>query len=281
MKRFAVLAILVAALAGCGQSAERKPPEIKLYAMECGRIHVTDADAFADDGSFAEQARDMVDPCYLIRHPDGDLLWDSGLPDLLNEQADGVTQGPFQLSMPTKLVTQLAQLDLAPGDIDFISLSHSHFDHLGNAALFASATWLVDPDERAHMFRPEARADAQFASYSALENFRQRAIEGDGDFDVFGDGSVIIVQAPGHTPGHTILRVNLLHAGPVLLTGDLWHMAESRARRTVPRFNTSREQTLASMDKAEALARATGALVVRQHVPQDFAGLPKFPEALN
>ena len=66
-----------------------------------------------------------------------------------------------------------------------------------------------------------------------------------------------------------------------LLTGDMWHLAESRERRTVPRFNTDRAQTLVSMDKIEALALETGARVVRQHVPEDFAALPRFPEALN
>jgi hypothetical protein len=61
----------------------------------------------------------------------------------------------------------------------------------------------------------------------------------------------------------------------------MYHLAESRERRTVPRFNTDRAQTLASMDKVEALARDTGARVIRQHVQEDFDSLPRFPEALN
>jgi glyoxylase-like metal-dependent hydrolase (beta-lactamase superfamily II) len=139
----------------------------------------------------------------------------------------------------------------------------------------------VDADERAYLFRPEARADAQsFGFYNQLETAETRLIEGDGDYDVFGDGSVVIVQAPGHTPGHAILRVNL-PSRTVLLTGDMWHLAESRERRMVPRFNADRAQTLASMDKVEALARRTNARVVRQHVQEDFDSLPRFPEALN
>ena len=97
---------------------------------------------------------------------------------------------------------------------------------------------------------------------------------------MFGDGAVTIVQAPGHTPGHTVLLLKL-KSGAVLLTGDLWHVAEARAKRTVPRFNVSRPQTLASMDKVEALARDTGARVVRQHVVEDFTALPAFPAALE
>jgi glyoxylase-like metal-dependent hydrolase (beta-lactamase superfamily II) len=132
------------------------------------------------------------------------------------------------------------------------------------------------------MFDAEHRADPQdFNNYNQLENAETRLIEGDGDYDVFGDGSVRIIQAPGHTPGHTVLMVRLPNAGAVLLTGDMWHLAESRERRLVATFNTDRVQTLASMDKVEALASDNDALVVRQHVQEDFDALPRFPEALN
>jgi glyoxylase-like metal-dependent hydrolase (beta-lactamase superfamily II) len=131
------------------------------------------------------------------------------------------------------------------------------------------------------MFREDARASEQFPLYAALENASTTLIEGDADYDLFGDGSVIIVQAPGHTPGHTILQVNLPNAGTVLLTGDMWHMAESRVNRRVPTFNSDRAQTLASMDKIEALAIATNARVVRQHVIEDFEAMPAFPAAMD
>ena len=75
--------------------------------------------------------------------------------------------------------------------------------------------------------------------------------------------------------------VTLAETGPVILAGDLWHIAESRPNRRVPVFNVDREQTLASMDKVEALADVTGARVILQHVPEDFEALPEFPEALE
>jgi glyoxylase-like metal-dependent hydrolase (beta-lactamase superfamily II) len=180
-----------------------------------------------------------------------------------------------------KLTDQLAQLGLQPSDIEYLSVSHSHFDHIGNGGLFARSTWIVDPDERTHAFRPEVRTEQAFASYSALQNAPTRLIEGDADLDVFGDGSVVIIPTPGHTPGHTVLLVRLREAGAVMLSGDLWHMAESRAARRVPRFNTDRAQTLQSMDKFERIARETGARVVIEHVPADFEALPRFPEALQ
>lgn len=284
------LSVLAVALAACGRGPipnEGKPEAaaqagaVALYALECGRITVTDADAFADNGAFKGVRREFVDPCYLIRHPKGDFLWDSGIPDAVSDLPGGLKAGVFEITRPKKLVDQLAQLNLKPADITFFSISHSHFDHLGNANLFAGATFLADKEERAFMFRPEARADADsFASYQALEGAKTTLIEGDGDFDVFGDGSVRLIAAPGHTPGHRVLLVTLA-SGAVLLTGDLYHLAESRERRTVPRFNTDRAQTLQSFDKLEQIARDTGARVVRQHVPEDFAALPAFPEPLR
>jgi N-acyl homoserine lactone hydrolase len=111
--------------------------------------------------------------------------------------------------------------------------------------------------------------------YGALETAKTVLIT--DDYHVFGDGSVRIIQSPGHTVGHTVLLVHLADAGPVLLSGDLWHLAESRAHRRVPPFNVDRAQTLASMDKIEAIVRTTGARVVIQHEAADIAALPRFP----
>jgi glyoxylase-like metal-dependent hydrolase (beta-lactamase superfamily II) len=283
MKR--VLIALSVAAAACGQTAQQAAaPQVELYAMECGRGAFADVGVFADDGSFDGQSRELVDPCYLIRHPNGDLIWDTGFPDAVADMPDGLelTAIGAHVTVRVKLADQLAQIGLTPADVEFVSFSHAHGDHTGNGNMFAASTWIVDADERAYLFRDEARADAQsFAAYNQLESAETRLIEGDGDYDVFGDGSVTIIQTPGHTPGHTVLLVRLPNAGPVLLTGDMYHLAESRERRTVPVFNTDRAQTLQSMDKVERIASETGARVIRQHVQEDFDALPRFPEALN
>lgn len=259
---------LLALTAAAGLAAAAAPAQaadVKLYALDCGTFSLPDADMFADDGAYKGRKVEMVVPCYLVRHPKGDLVWDTGVP----ESQD-------------KLLTQLKALGLEPKDIEYVSISHSHFDHIGNAGAFASSTWIVDPDEKAYAFRPEARKNAAaFGRYSALETAKTAAVEGDGPHDVFGDGSVQVIPAPGHTPGHTLLLVKLPKAGAVLLTGDLWHLAESRAAKRVPRFNVDRAKTLESYDKAEAIAAKEKARVVRQHVPEDFTSLPKFPQALD
>jgi glyoxylase-like metal-dependent hydrolase (beta-lactamase superfamily II) len=276
---------LVAALAACTPPAQRAlAPAIDLDAMDCGHAQFSDIGVFADDGSFDGHTRELIVPCYLIRHPSGDLIWDTGLPEAIADMPDGFSpQGfPAHFEVPVKLTAHLAQLNLTPADIEYVSFSHMHSDHTGNGNLFTASTWIVDGDERTRMFDAEHRADPRdFNNYNQLETAETRLIEGDAEYDVFGDGSVTIIQAPGHTPGHTVLLVRLPNAGPVLLTGDMWHLAESRERRTVPRFNTDRAQTLASMDKVERIASETGARVIRQHVPEDFAALPTFPAALN
>ncbi len=258
-------------------------PAVKLYAMNCGSLAFTDVDPFADDHSMKGVARTFVDSCYLIRHPKGDLVWDTGVPEAIADMPDGLTPKdfPVHITVPKKLSAQLAELGLAPDDIEYLSFSHLHFDHTGNANLFAGSTWIVDADERAAMFSESARKGEDFAAYAALEHAKTELIEGDASRDVFGDGTAVIFQAPGHTPGHAVLLVKTARGGNVLLSGDMWHLAESREKRLVPSFNADRAQTLASMDKVEALAREHDARIIRQHVPEDVASLPAFPAPLE
>ncbi|MEO8010761.1 MAG: N-acyl homoserine lactonase family protein, partial [Dokdonella sp.] len=214
-------------------------PAVKLYAINCGDLTFADVDAFVDDGSMKGVARDFIDPCYLIRHPSGDLIWDTGVPEAIADMPDGVKpEGfPVHITVKEKLTAQLAELGLAPADIEYLSFSHMHFDHTGNGNLFAASTWIVDADEHAAMFSETARKGDDFAAYAKLEDAKTVLIEGDAAHDVFGDGTVVIHQAPGHTPGHTVLLVKTAASGSVLLTGDMWHLSESREKRLVPSFN--------------------------------------------
>lgn len=285
MKKLMMSVAALAMLTACGQTTEQAhAPAVELYAMDCGRASFADVGMFADDGSMNGQSRELVVPCYLIRHPSGDLIWDTGFPSAIAAMPGGrmdLPQMGATVTLATTLEAQLAQLNLTPTDIEFVSFSHQHGDHTGNGNLFAASTWIVDPDERAYMFSEEARGGSAFPGYAQLENAQTRLIEGDADYDVFGDGSVTIIQAPGHTPGHTMLLVRLPNAGPVLLTGDMFHLAESRERHLVPSFNTDRAQTVASQAVVERVASETGARVIRQHVAEDFTSLPAFPAALN
>lgn len=251
-------------------------PAVRLYALAGGEVVVAGSDwaDFADDGAYSDRtaALTLPVPAFLVRHPQGDLIWDTGMSRTRTDLGEWATPGP-------SLADQLRQVGLEPGEIRFLGLSHGHWDHSGNAGLFARSTWIVNPLERAAMFDAESRASEAMDDYGALESADTRLIT--EDHDLFGDGSVVIVQAPGHTPGHSVLLLRLPDAGPILLSGDLWHMVESRRHRHVPTFNTDRDQTLTSMDRAEALAASVGARVIVQHDQADFDSLPRFPRFLG
>jgi len=259
---------------------------LHMYMLDCGTIQISDLDAFSSAGDYAGQTGVFADTCWLIRHPDGDLLWDLGLPSELvgaGEQESDV----FTLSMDRTLTEQMRDFGYAPWDLDYIAISHSHFDHTGQADQFQEAKWLVHQAEYDSMFpeTPEALEndpdiDGEVTDpYSSFASLTHETFI--GEHDVFGDGSVVIFPTPGHTPGHTTLQVMLPETGPVLLTGDLYHRRESRELRRVPRFNSDEAQTLASMDAFEARAASLGAQVIIQHSQADTAELPRPPEALR
>ena len=235
-----------------------------------------DGDLMSDDGRFKGRPIELPLPCFLIRHPRGDLIWDTGPPEAIAKLPAGINIAGARTVVRRTITAQLAELGLRPQDIAYLSISHSHRDHAGNVGLFTNATWLIDPRERAWMLRPGGVPDQQ----KALASLKLKLIDSD-PYDLFGDGSVEIIRAPGHTPGHTVLLLRLAHAGPVLLAGDLWQTDESRRDRLVPRINTDRAETLASMQKIEAVIAASHARVVRQHVMEDVLALPAFPAALD
>lgn len=281
----------LAAVAACAKAPEAPKEEaapviertvdaLRLYVFDCGRIDVSNMGIFDRGGAYEGQPRAMADSCYLVRHPQGDLMWDAGLPDSINSAPDGVTDGVFKMTVPKTLQGQLERIGAPPAAIEFFSISHSHFDHVGNANLFKDATFIVHEKELAHMFRPEARQDAQaFSGYSDLEAAKKATFS--DSYDVFGDGKVIIAAMPGHTPGHAVLLVNLEHSGPILLTGDLYHLSPAREKKTIPVFNTDATETLASMEKFEQLARDSSARVIIQHELADFDNLPRAPAYLD
>lgn len=269
-------------LAGSGAAFAADPiNEVRLYAIDCGQITIKDAAPFSDTGDYDGKKLDAIVTCYLVRHPKGTLLWDAGLNDEIAKSPEGVEAGGgnFHMKVKKPLIEQLAGIGVTPADVNFIAFSHLHFDHTGNANAFTQSTWLMNKAELAavNSDAPPFGMDPSLVSAhktAKLETFA-------GDHDVFGDGKVIIRTAPGHTPGHQVLQIELASAGPVILSGDLYHTHENRKEKNVPAFNTSRADTLASFDRVEKLIANRKARFVVQHVPADFAALPKFPAYLK
>ncbi len=246
---------------------------LTVNVLDCGTIAVSDMDAFSSAGDYAGQPDELTNTCYLINHPNGHLLWDLGLPSALIG-APPFTQQVFTVSVEKSITDQMAELGVVPSELTYVSISHSHFDHIGQVDQVQGATWLVNQKEYDAMFPPDGSpiADPSLAANFALFAPMERQIIG-AEHDVFGDGSVIIFQTNGHTPGHASLQLMMPESGPVLLTGDLYHRSESRALSRVPRFNVSEEDTLASMAAFEARGADLGARVIIQHEPADVTPL--------
>ncbi len=254
--------------------------DVKLWRLDCGSILVKDLSAFSDTYDYAGKTRTLTDSCYLIKHDADYLLWDTGLPaELLNAPLD--PKAPMAPTLKVTLTTQLEKLGLTPDQIGLVGISHYHFDHTGQAAAFPKAKLLMGAPDLAAMKSdplPFAAVPAHLKPW--LQDGAPLESEA-GDKDVFGDGSVMMLSMPGHTPGSYALLVRLAETGPVLLSGDVVHFEEQFKVNGVPPFNEDRSDSLASMDRLKHLAKTLKATLVVQHDASDVKRLPAFPASAD
>jgi glyoxylase-like metal-dependent hydrolase (beta-lactamase superfamily II) len=213
------------------------------------------------------------------------LIWDTGAvpDDSWTPNGGFVTQRVTlpdgqkrEADVDKTLRGQLAEIGYAPSDINYLAMSHYHYDHTGNANEFAGATWLVPQLERDVMFGgAKVYGSLQPSTFSALQKSKTIILK-DNDYDVFGDGRVIIKSAPGHTQGHQVLYVKLAKTGGVVLSGDLYHYPAERTLDRVPTFDFSPEQTRASRVALDAFLKKTNSQLWIQH---DFAGNAKLKKS--
>jgi N-acyl homoserine lactone hydrolase len=271
-----ILASLIASSPAIAQN-------VRLYVFDNGVLRGLDPAAF----HFKKEevaVTDMVCASYLIVHPKGTLLWDSGvIPD--NAIEAGKTEekrGVGTIKATKTLKSQLASVGYEPKDITYFALSHDHFDHTANANAFAGSTWIVQQPERDAMFpqKPAPGTVTAAATYAALKDSKTKILHGE-DYDVFGDGTVVIKAAYGHTPGHQVLYVKLTRTGPVLLAGDLYHYQEERGTDKTPTFEFNGPQSLASRAAVEAFIKKTGAQLWIEHDLASFNKQKKAPAYYN
>ena len=254
--------------------------ELRLYVLDCGHATFKDMGGFSDTGEYDGMPGEIAAPCFLIRHPKGDLLWDAGLGDHFAIPKEGSDAAPgVHVTVPATLLAQLQALDLTPKDINYIAFSHLHWDHTGNANEFGGSVWIMNKAELEAALTLPPPGGVLPETWSAYKNAKNEIIE--GDFDVFGDGTVMILRAPGHTPGHQVLKLKLQKSGVVILSGDLYHLETSRAFKGVPVYNANRADTLASMSRIETIIKNTRGRMIVQHDPIDFNSLPKPPAYLD
>jgi N-acyl homoserine lactone hydrolase len=262
-----MLAAGVGLFAGLAVSAQAAP-EVSLARFDCGtpQAPISVNQRFSDTFAYGELKIQFVFSCYLVKHGDDYMLWDTGHAMTAPNVAPKVS-----------LVDYLAKIEVNPDQIKYVGISHYHADHTGQIASFPKATLLIGAKEWEAITSPKP---AEGVNYKPFESW----IKGDSkvepqatDKDVFGDGTVIMLRTPGHTPGHSSLLVKLPQMGAVILTGDAAHFHENYDSDGVPVFNYDRAQTVASIERIKKIAANLKANVIIQHDARDVDKLPVFP----
>src|SRR5947209_4166356 len=258
----ALAATLATSLAVTQASAQGAKPGVeRLYILNCGEGVAGDISRWSP-GVNVGKSMDFVDNCYLIKHSQGWMLWDTGVTDAIAAMPEG--QRPADPRMthwrrPKTLASQLDALGVKPADIKYIAISHTHPDHIGNVEMFPQAMLLV---QKAEYEWPNPLGVGRFKPEHPVTKL-------EGDRDVFGDGSVTIIATPGHTPGHQSLLVKLPQTGALVLSGDAVHFKGNWENRGVPSNNTDKEKTLASMQRiADVLAKEKAQLWINHDKAQ-------------
>jgi len=251
-----------------GLAAPAQAADLSIARLDCGTSPppVVVNERFSDTYAFPGLKLTFVFSCYIIKHGDDYLLWDTGHAMTMPNVAPKVS-----------LVDQLAKINITPDQIKYVGISHYHADHTGQIASFPKATLLIGAKEWDAISAPKP---AEGVNYKPFESW----IKGDSkvepqpiDKDVFGDGSVIMLRTPGHTPGHSSLLVKLVEMGPVIITGDAVHFRENLDTVGVPAFNFDRAQTVASIERLKKIAANLKATIIIQHDARDVEKLPPTP----
>jgi N-acyl homoserine lactone hydrolase len=267
-----LLALGVCANALISASASAQAPEVTLTRLDCGTPNPPTevSQRFTDIYAYAGVKLTLVYSCYLIKHGNDYMVWDTGQP---------TTAGPVAPKVP--LPELLGKLELKPDQIKYVGISHYHGDHIGQVAALPQSTLLIGKGDW------DVLVDAKTAKIAGTDNANfTHWVSGGGkvepvrlDQDVFGDGTVVMLNTPGHTPGHHVLLVKLKEMGNVILSGDMAHFRENYDLEGVPSFNTDRSQTIASIERVKQIAKNLNATVIIQHDARDVGKLPAFPAA--
>jgi N-acyl homoserine lactone hydrolase len=254
----------------------------RMYVFECGESKTKDVSANWSPGVDVGVSREFSDNCYLIAHGNRLFLWDTGMSDSIAAKPEGVSVagGLLTLWMRKPLAGQLEALGIPPASVTDIAFSHFHADHAGNANLFTSAKLYIQEVEYDAAFGEDA---AKFGFNQALYSklHANPTVKLNGDHDVFGDGSVVILATPGHTPGHQCLLVRLPERGVVVLSGDMAHFQENWTNRRIPSRNFNQDESAASMEKVAAVLARESAELWINHDKAQSATIPKAPAAVR
>ena len=236
-----------------------------------------------DSGTLALGGVEVPVPFYLLRHPQGDVIVDGGNPLAVARDPRAHWGGladifVVRMTEEQHCAAQLARLGINPESVAHVVQTHLHIDHTGALGHFPNATVIVHERELEAARRAESPESTGYvrADYERPE-LRWQTIG--GEHDLFGDGSVRLIETPGHSAGHMSLLLALDQTGPMLLTADASDNRDQWEGRAHPRALHSREAAARSLDALRALAADTGARVVFGHDPENWARLVHAPQS--
>ena len=247
---------------------------MKMHVLSGGRLKMRKHIYFPDTDR--NETIELPVNCILLRHPQGNVLFDTGChPDVVND-AEG-RWGPLArvmiplMSAEDNVVSGLRAVGLSPDDIDVVVCSHLHPDHCGCNQFFTKARILVRAEELA----AARSADALGAGYLPVEwdhPLNYQAVT--DDLDLFGDGAIRLVHLPGHTPGTMGAVVTLKHSGRFLLAADAVSIRASLDGDIIPKNTWNRDLCRDSFAKIRAI-EADGATVICGHDDAQWRSLRK------
>jgi N-acyl homoserine lactone hydrolase len=241
----------------------------KLYRLDCGRSLANDESVWTP-GENVGRDIEFSSTCWLIKHGNEWLLWDTGVPQSALNDPRGWSTLPKLIvyHLDKSLTEQLAEIGLKPRDIGRVAISHTHGDHIGNMGLFPDSTILMQRAEYTWIHSPDGSNDNVNQLMALARNLlgKPKHLQLiDGDTDVFGDGSVTLVSTPGHTPGHESLMIHLKKSGFIVLSGDVVHLQENFEKSIVPSLNTDKAESIASMERVRQLMATYNAKLFINH----------------
>jgi N-acyl homoserine lactone hydrolase len=241
----------------------------RLYRIDCGHSLANDESVWTP-GENIGKSIEFSSTCYLIRHGGSSLMWDTGVPEATMGDPKGWSTLPKLIvyHLDRTITSQLAEIGLKTSDVDYVAISHTHGDHIGNIKLFPDATVLLQRAEydwinSGPLTDPNLNQLVILARQLMGQPKNLKLI--DGDLDVFGDGSVILISTPGHTPGSQSLMVHLANSGYIVLSGDVVHLQENFEKNIVPALNVDKAQSLASMQRVRDIMQNYNAKLFINH----------------
>ncbi len=252
---------------------------VKLYAMTCGEL--TGSLGNLMEGGEGEVKLPV--PSYLVEHPKGRLLFDTGIhPDCQTDpEARAGTRiaqlFKFDFRPGDEVSARLEAIDRDPAAIDLVVNSHLHFDHVGGNALIPNATVIVQKREWEAGMDPEIAALRGFNRRDFDLGHKVKTVE--GEHDLFGDGRVVLIPTYGHTPGHQSLKLRL-DSGDIVLAADSCYFCRTLRERRLPVRVHDRDQMHASLEKLAQL-EAGGARIFFGHDAEFWKTVPQAPTAIS